>query len=288
MKNLNRVVLIGCFLVALLNSSAAIAETSLPDNAACKAFETLRDDYTKSLGKDDSGKPAASEQSVALAWELTGAAEDCLAERGVAFERISTYALRIQPGSSVEPAKTAALLDELTKGAVIYDVGFFLRKPFAAGGFEENILFLPHSAIVGQLDMVTRHELNHARAHSLLLDGDQRLRHLWIFADDMMYVDEVLAYADGGLNEANAERMRSWSLDMAHQYISGTRELLDAPTAEIALSMDGKRCPMNPALKKEVAEMLSCIEGVLQTENAKPAEVAACDGQRAETDLCTP
>ncbi|NNF67340.1 MAG: hypothetical protein HKM98_07510, partial [Gammaproteobacteria bacterium] len=159
---------------------------------------------------------------------------------------------------------------------------------FAAGGFEQNTLFLPHSAVLGKLDMVARHELNHARAHSLWLNNDQRLRHLWIFADDTMYVDEVLAYAEGAINEANAERMRSWSLDMAHQYIAGTRKLIAAAEPVFATAMEGQRFPMTKALKAEVSNMLDCIEDVLQSANPEPADISACDGPRAQPYLHTP
>lgn len=275
-------------LIAALNSPSAISQTTTTEETACQSFESIRSDYMKSLGADDTGKPQASEASVQLAWELTNAAGDCFNERGVGFNRISTYAFEILPGAEAEPARTAALLESMTEGAVVYDVGFFLRKPFAAGGFEGNILFLPHSAVLGKIDMVTRHELNHARAHALWLQDDQRLRHLWIFGDDTMFVDEVLAYADGGINQANAGNMRSWSLDMAHEYIAGTRALLKTPQAEIATEMEGQRCPMSPALKEEVSAMLSCIEGVLDSDNPQTDEISACDGPRPQAQLCSP
>lgn len=282
MKNLRL-----AFLITLLFSPFASAKADPANGPACDSFEELRSEYTQSLGVDKSGKPMASRKSVQQAWKLTNAAGDCLTERGVNFRRISTYAFEILPADDLEPGKTAALLEEMTGGSVIYDVGFFLRKPYAAGGFEHNILFLPHSAVLGELEMVTRHEINHARAHALWLKDDQRLRHLWIFSRESMWLDEVLAYADGGVNQENAEDMRTWSLNMAHSYISNTRAMLRNPNAEIATAIDGERCPMGEALKAEVNEMLNCVEAVLNSDNPQTAEVAACDGPRAQVDFCS-
>lgn len=274
-------------LITLSFSSLAIAQTDPTDLTACESFEQARNEYTQSLGTDKSGKPMASTKSVQRAWRLTNVASDCLTEREVKFRRISTYAFEILPADDGEPGKTAALLEEMTGGTVIYDVGFFLRKPYAAGGFEDNILFLPHSAVLGELEMVTRHEINHARAHALWLKDDQRLRHLWIFGKDSMWLDEVLAYADGGVNKANAEDMQTWSLKMAHSYVAETRDMLRNPNAQIATAIDGERCPMSEALKAEVGEMLSCVENVLQSDNPQTTEVAACDGPRPRLDFCS-
>lgn len=285
MKN-KKALLVACFHLVMLGAASVSAEDISSEGTSCQAFNSVRADYTDSLAKDDTGKPMASEQSVQLAWTLVGAAEACLSERQVPFERISTYTLRITPDQVAEPGKTAALIDGMTKGSVIYDVGFFLRKPYAAGGFEHNILYLPHSAVTGKIDMITRHELTHARAHALKLNDDIRLRHLWLFADDAMFVDEVLAYADGGINADNEERMRIWSREMAHQYIAGTRKLLEAPDAKVAIEQHGKRCPVTSALKKEVTVMLACIEGVISSEDGQPAAVAQCDGPRTQASVC--
>lgn len=272
-KPLVRQVTVMVSMIAVASPSFAVDENP---ETGCEAFANYRTSYYESLGENDAGLPTVTRDSVAIAWELIGAAQDCLTDRGVAFERTSTYALKITPGKENELAATALSLDQQTSGRTVYDVGFFLRKPFAAGGFEGNVMYLPHSAVLGQIDMVTRHELHHARAHSYRLKGDRRLRHLWVFGADTMFIDEVLAYAEGGLNDENAPAMLTWSYGMAEEYVASTRALIADPEALVADGAEGERCEMNERLRADIAAMLDCVTQAM--EDSELQQLRLCDG----------
>lgn len=288
MKNQKLSVLIIFAFISILAPLLSSAEDDSLKETACNQFENTYKEYFQLLGKDETGKPKATEKNIPMAWDLIGLAENCLNERSVAYERISTYAVKILPDDEVEPGEIASQVMDLSKGRVIYDTGFFLRKPYAAAGFEENILFLPHTAILGKVDLVTRHELTHARAHSLLLNEDRRLRHLWIFAEDKIYLDEIIAYAEGAVDQGNAEKMRSWSLNMAHQFINSTTKFIQSPNAKFALSQKGAQCPVPAMLKQEINNMLSCVTNAIESENTRPEEIALCDLPREQKLVCSP
>ena len=246
---------------------------------ACAGFEEAVSRFRASLVAEDGAPPRIDPQrSPVIAREMLGLGNLCLKRRGVNGV-VEGNRLRINPNAGPLPTSTAADVAALTGGAVVYDIDFFLAKPYAAAAFDKtaNVLFLPHGAIAGREDKALRHEMRHV--HSLSLrHAHPRARHVaFKNADtkpDILDVDEVFAYAAGAYDGIDDEE-RVWSRQMAERYIGFARSALGRPDTVLRLDALAAWCAPSPAVKLAVEEALDCVASHLGS--ATTAALDACD-----------
>lgn len=277
MRHHTRISVLAAFL-ALVGCATPRADV-VDAGGACLEFDADVHAFARTLLTSDDAPPRSDPQrSPPIAREMRGHAHRCLQSRGVAVDVVGDR-LIIRPGEVAVPATTARSVAALTGGAVVYDVGFFLAKPYAAAAFdkETNVLFLPHAAIQGRDSEALQHELRHVRSLALLRPH-ARSRHLSLqHADtkpDALAVDEVFAYA-AGARDGSDDDARRWSQEMAEQYLGFVRAALGRDDTVVRLDGTQTWCPLEPATRRAIEATASCLASQLGT--ATIADIDACD-----------
>lgn len=280
------VALIGCAARATRTTSAQVPEAT----RACETFGQKVEFFGATLVRSDSAPPKADPaKSPSAAREMVRAARACLETRGVRIKMLSDLAIEIEPGGTQTPSNVASAVLDATRGTVVYDGEFFLKKPYAAAAFDKDInrLSLPHSAISGELGKVLRHELLHV--HSLeLLNQHARARHLLISnattKPDALSVDEVFAYAGTSTAPELSAEDRGRSRRMAEQYLTFVSHAAADPTSTFRIEARSVTCRPTEALLAQLRNALDCVGSRLAGGGG---DFDSCDTTSIES-LCEP